>query len=230
LKLNIFDIREDRWSIKLQDYGDVFNYASLINRKVKHYNHCARPTTTATDADANAKTIAKMSEQKQIIYLLRGVPWTDEWYVFLEVTMHQNSTMTATPDEIVTKLVESEAAIQRENGLTTEALLIAKRGSKGGNGGNGGKAGKVGKSPNRDRKDNKRDNKGDNNRKEKDFRECFDSKLRGHTTKNCLSKHGGDPPKAADAATNASTRTTLTLTTSIENYWMVASSNASSSD
>jgi hypothetical protein len=62
--------------------------------------------TTDTDADANAKTIAKMSEQKQIFYLLRGVPWTDEWYVFLEVMMHRYSTMTATPDEIVTKLVE----------------------------------------------------------------------------------------------------------------------------
>jgi len=28
LKLNIFEIREDLWSIKLQDWGDVDNYAS----------------------------------------------------------------------------------------------------------------------------------------------------------------------------------------------------------
>jgi hypothetical protein len=47
-----------------------------------------------------------------------------------------------------------------------------------------------------------------------------------------LSKQRGDPPKAADTAAKASTEAsaTSTLTTSIENYWMVASSSASSSD
>jgi len=47
-----------------------------------------------------------------------------------------------------------------------------------------------------------------------------------------LSKQHSDPPKAADTAAKASTEesATSTLTTSIENYWMVASSNASSSD
>jgi len=107
LKLNIFEIREDLWSIKLQDCGDVDNYASLIDRKVKDYNLCAGPSTTdtATDTDS-AKTIAKMSEQEDIFYLLRGIPRNDEWKVFLELMMDKNATMTATPDEIVTKLVE----------------------------------------------------------------------------------------------------------------------------
>jgi hypothetical protein len=45
-----------------------------------------------------------------------------------------------------------------------------------------------------------------------------------------LSKQQGDPPKAADTAATELTETTLTLTTSIENYWMVASSRASPSD
>jgi len=70
LKLNIFQIGEDLWSIKLQDCGDVDNYAPRINRKVKDYNLYAGPTTTDTDAadiDANAKTIAKMSEQEYIV-------------------------------------------------------------------------------------------------------------------------------------------------------------------
>jgi hypothetical protein len=70
LKLNIFEIREDHWTIKLQDCGDVDNYASWIDRKVKDYNLCAGPTTTDTDADANAKTIAKMSEKEHIFCLL----------------------------------------------------------------------------------------------------------------------------------------------------------------
>ena len=69
--------------------------------------------------------------------------------------------MTAMPKEIITKLVEKEAAIKRENVLAPEALLFAK------NGGKGGRGGKVGKSPRRDKSDNKDD------RKEKDLRKCF---------------------------------------------------------
>jgi len=224
-KLNIFEIREDLWSIKLQDCGDVDNYASRIDRKVKDYNLCAWPSTTDTDATDtdSAKTIAKMSEQEHIFYLLRGIPRNDEWKVFLELMMDTNATMTATPDEIVTKLVEKEAAIKRGKGLAPEALLFAKKGR-----GNGGKAGKGGRSPKRDKRDDKRDNKDD--KKEKDLRKCFHCQRRGHITENCLSKQRGDPPKAADTAAKASTETTSTLTTSIENYWMVASSNASSSD
>jgi len=43
-KLNIFEIGEDIWGIKLEDCGDVDNYASRIDRKVKDYNICAGPT------------------------------------------------------------------------------------------------------------------------------------------------------------------------------------------
>jgi hypothetical protein len=231
LKLNIFEIREDLWSIKLQDSGDIDNYASRIDRKVKDYDLCAwpiAPSTTDTDADT-AKTIAKMCEQVHIVYLLRGNPRNDEWKVFLELMMDKNATMTATPDEIVTKLVEKEAAIKRENGLAPEALLFSKKSGKGG-GGNGGKAGKGGRSPRRDKRDDKRDTKGHNDRKEKDFRNCFHCTWQGHTTENCLSKQRGNPPKATDNAAKASTDTASTLTTSIENYWMVASTSASSSD
>jgi hypothetical protein len=91
LKLNIFEIREDIWSIKLQDGRDVDNYASRIDRKVKDYNLCAGPpapstTDTATDTDS-AKTIAKMSEQEHIFYLLRRIPRNNEWKVFRELMM-----------------------------------------------------------------------------------------------------------------------------------------------
>ena len=204
LKLNIFEIREDLWSIKLQDCGDVDNYPSRIDRKVQNYNLCAGPTapsTTDTDADTDsAKTIAKMSEQEHIFYLLRQIPRKDEWKVFLELMMDKNATMTATPDEIITMLIEKEAAIKREKGLAPEALLFAKKGGKGGSGGYGGKAEKGGRSARRDKRDDKRDNKGDNDSKEKNFRKCFHCQRRGHTTKNCLSKQRGDPPKAADTA------------------------------
>jgi hypothetical protein len=152
LKLNIFEIREDLRSIKLQDCGNIDNYASRIEQTVKDYNLCTRPSTSDMDtADTDsAKTIAKLSEQEHIFYLLRGIPKNDEWTVFLELMMDKNATMTATPDEIVTKLVKNEAAIKRENGLAPEALLFAKKGGEG-DGGNGGKAGKGGRSPKRDK-------------------------------------------------------------------------------
>jgi hypothetical protein len=110
-----------------------------------------------------------MSEQEHIFYLLRGIPRNYEWKVFLECMMDKNATKTSTADEIVTKLVEQEAGIMRENGLAPEALLFAKKGGKGG--GTGGKAGKGGKSPRRYKRDHKRDNTDD--MKEKDFRKCF---------------------------------------------------------
>jgi len=182
------------------------------------------PLTTDTDADTDsAETNAKMSEQEHIFYLLRGIPRKNEWKVIMELMMDKNATMTTTPDEIVTKLIEQEGAIKREKGLAPNALLFAKKA-----GGNGGKAGKSGRSPKRD----KRDNKGDNDWKENDFRKCFHCHRRGHTTENCLSKQRGDPPKAANTRAKASTEALAnsTLTTWIENYWMVASLNASSSD
>jgi hypothetical protein len=213
LQLNMVEIREELWSNKLQDCGDMDNYPSRINWKGKDYNLCAGrtpPSTTDTDAadTDSAKTIAEISEQVHIFYLLRGIPKNDEWKVFLELMMDKNATMTATPDEIVTKLVEKQVAMKRQNGLAPEALLFAKKGGKGGRGG------KVSKSP----KQNKRASKDD--RKEKDCWKCFHYQQRGYTTENCLSKQRGDRPKAADTAAKASTGTTL-----IENYWMVANSS-----
>jgi hypothetical protein len=192
---------------------------------MKDYNVCTAPSTTdadATDTDS-AKAIARMSEQEHIFYFLRGIPRNNEWKVFLKLMLDKNATMTATPDKIVTKLVEKEAAINRENGLAPEPRLFAKKG------GRGGRSCKVGKSPKRDKRDDKRDIKGD---KEKDFRKYFHCQRRGHTTENCLSKQRGDPPKPADTAAKESTdaSATSTLTTSLENSWMVASTTASSSD
>jgi len=233
LKLNIFEIWEDLRGIKLQNSQDVDNHVSQIDRKVKDYNLCAGQSTTVTDTahtdtHANANTIGKMSEQEHIFYLLCGIPRNNEWKVFLELKMEKNATVATTPNEIVTKLVKKEVAIKRENGLAPDALLFAKKGGKGGNGRNGGNTGKGGRSLMRDKGDDKRDNKDD--RREKDLWKCFHCQRRGHITEHYLSKQHSDPPKSADTAATASTETTSTLTTSIKNYWMVASSNASSSD
>jgi hypothetical protein len=131
--------------------------------------------------------------------------------------MNKNTTMTATPDEIVTRLVEKKAAIKRENLLAPEALLFAKTRGKGGSGGYGGKAGKVGRSPKRDKRDDTRDNKEDNNRKEKDFRKCFHSKPARAHHRQLNEQATRQSSKGCGHCHKVSTETTLTLTTSIEN-------------
>jgi hypothetical protein len=128
---------------------------------------------------------------------------------------NKNATMTATPDEIVTKLVEGKAAMKRVNGLAPDALLFSMHDVMAGRGG------KVGTNPKRNKIDDKRDIKGD--RKEKDLQKCIYCRRQGNITKNSISKQRGDPPTAADTAANAYPETTLTLNTSIENNWIVAS-------
>jgi hypothetical protein len=199
LKLNIFGSREYHWSIKLQDCGDVDNYALRIDRNVQDFNHYAGPTTTDTNGDANANTIAKMSEQDHIFYLLRWVPRNNLLKVFLELMRGKIATMTATSDEIVTQLVEMAFAIKRETGFAPEALLFAMKGGKGGRGS------KVGRSPKRDKGDDERDIKDDKD--ENNIRKSVHCQRQGHTTENCLSKQCGDPPKYADTAAKASTET-----------------------
>jgi len=140
LHLNIFEISEDIGSIKLPDCGDVDNYASRVDRKVNDNNLGTGPSTADTDADRDtAMTIAKMSEQEHIFYLLRGIPTNDEGKVFLELMMDRNATMTTTPNEIVTKLVQTDAAINRENLFAPEAQPFAKKGGIGSQVGKGGK-------------------------------------------------------------------------------------------
>jgi hypothetical protein len=134
--------------------------------------------------------------------------------VFLELMMDENATLTSRPDEIVPTLVEKEAAIMRHNSPAPEAQLFTKKGGRGGRGS------KVGKSPKRNKRDDKRDNKGD---KEKDFRKWCHCQWQRHSTENCLSKECGDPQRSADTAAKASPETDWTLTTSIQNNWMVSS-------
>jgi hypothetical protein len=166
LKINIFEIREDLSSIMLQDCGHIDNYASWMDWKAKDQNLSTGPMTTDTDGDTDiAKIIAKMSGLEHIFNLLCRIPRNNKWKVFLERVMDKNAIMTATPNEIVTKLVKKEAAIKRENGLAPEALLFAKKVGRGGRGGN------VGKSTKSDNSEDRRDNNDDT--KEKDFRKCF---------------------------------------------------------
>jgi len=86
LRLNILQIREDLWGIKIQECGDVDNYVLPIDRKSKNYNLDAGSLTTDTNANRDTgKTISQMSEKKHIFYLLHGMPRNDKWKVFLEL-------------------------------------------------------------------------------------------------------------------------------------------------
>jgi hypothetical protein len=119
----------------MQDSGDVDNYASRLDWKVKDYNLCPRPITpSTTDTDAadtdSAKTLAKMSEQEHMFYLLRRIAQNDEWKVFLVLMMDKNPMITATCDEIVTKLVEMQAAIKERMGSLQKLCSLQRKVAK----------------------------------------------------------------------------------------------------
>ena len=133
LKLNIFEIKEDLWSIKLQDCREVDNYASRIDRKVIDYYLCAghQPRTLMLPTPMEIqKIVAKISEHEHIFNLIHRIPRNNRWNAIRELVMDRNTTMTAMPDVIITKLVQKVAGIKRGNGLTPEAVLFAKRVAK----------------------------------------------------------------------------------------------------
>jgi hypothetical protein len=115
LKLDIIESRDDLWSINLDDLGGVDDYPSQINRNLKDQNLCDGPSTTDTDpADMDTEiTIAKLSEQEHTFYLLRGTITNDKSRVFLEYMTNNHAMLTATPDDMVTKLIGKDAAIKR---------------------------------------------------------------------------------------------------------------------
>jgi hypothetical protein len=136
-----------------------------------------------------------------------------------ELTMANNATMTATPNEIITKLVKTEAAIKRQNKLAPEAILFAKKDGKSGNGGNASKVGKGSIIPNWNERDNTAD------RKDSVPAKSIQCQRRSYITKNCVSTQTSNPALAAATGVEALTQTMSTLTTSIENYWIVVCSN-----
>jgi len=210
LKFNVFQIREELLGIRLEECDDVETYALRIDQKVKDYNLCSEPSTS----DATTRTLAKMTDEEHVFYLLRGIPRNDDWQFFLELMMDKNATATLTPDEIVIKLVEKEATIKREKGLGQEALLFAKGNAKGKGKGKGRKSWKG------DESDEDQDRKGKPT--------CFYCHKEGHKVWNCPSMKRGDPPvtkentetaaKAKDDTTAA--RDSAEMTTTIENYWV----------
>lgn len=66
------------------------------------------PDTALTGVNVNVQTITKMSEREHIIYLCPSDYMQEKCKVFLELIMRKITTMTATPNEIVTKLVEKK--------------------------------------------------------------------------------------------------------------------------
>lgn len=76
--------------------------------------------------------------------------------MFLGLRLAKNATMTAISNEIVTKLLKSEAAMKGETGLIPELLVFA---NKHGQGGKRGDNGKGGNCPKRDKGGNENDRK-----------------------------------------------------------------------
>ena len=117
LQLNIFDIREDLFNLRLEDCETVDSYVSKLVEKVSAYNLCADSTGTTETGGDDSDTIPKMSKQEHVFYLLRGAPRNDDWMVFLEI-LRNRPDVHAKPEEVVTRLVAQEAAIKREKGVS----------------------------------------------------------------------------------------------------------------
>jgi len=209
LKFNVFQIREELLGIRLEDCVDVNTYALRIDQKIKDYNLCSEPSTSSSDA---TRTLAKMTDEEHMFYLLRGIPRNDDWQFFLELMMDKNVTATLTADEIVIKLVEKEATIKCEKGLGQKALLFAKGNAKG-NGKGKGKGRKSGKG---DESDEDQDRKGKLT--------CFYCHKEGHKVWNCPSMKRGDPAVTKESTETAAKDDTITTARvsakTIENYWV----------
>jgi len=220
LKFNVIQIREERLGIRLEDCDDADTYALRIDQKVKYYNECSEPSRSSS---GTIRTLAKMTDEERVFYLLRGIPRNDNWQFFLELMMDKNATATLTPDEIVIKLVEKQATIKRENGLGQEALLFAK-----GNGKGNAKGNAKGKGKGNGRKSRKGD-ESDEDQDRKGKPTCFYCHKEGHKVWNCQSMKRSDPPVAKESTettakamddTITTARDSVEMTTIIENYWV----------
>jgi len=101
---------------------------------VKEFNEFWEQSISSSDM---RRTLAKMTDEGDVIHLLCGIPRNDDWKLFLGSVMDKNAMATLTPDEIVMMLVENEAMIEHENGLGQEAPLFANGNAKGTGKGNG---------------------------------------------------------------------------------------------
>jgi len=202
---NVFQIWEELSGIRLEDYDDVETYAFRIDQKVKDYNLCSEPSSS----DATT-TLAKMTDEVHVFYLLGRIPGNDDWQFLLELMMDKNAMEILTPDEIVIKLVEKEATIKRETWLGLEALLFAKGNAK------GQAKGKSRKSRNGHESDEDQDRKGKPT--------CFYCHMEGYKVWNCLSMKQGDPPITKESTGTSAMDDTLTAARvpaeTIENYWV----------
>ena len=214
MKFNVFQIREELLGLRLEDCDEVDTYALQINQKVNDYNlHSEQSSSDVT------KTLAKMTDEEHVFYLLRGIPRNDDWQFCLVLIMDMNTKATLTPDEIVIKLVEQEATIKRENRLGQEALLFAKGNAKGNAKGKGnGKGRKSWKG-----------HESDENQVRKGNPTCCHCHKEGHMVWNCQSMQCGESPvrkvstetaaKTRDGTINTA-RDSAEMTTTIKNYWV----------
>lgn len=210
LKFDIFQIREERLGMRCEDCEDVDTYALRIDQKVKVNKLSSEPWTSFPET---TRTLAKMTNEEHLFYLLRGIPRNDDWQFFLELIMDKNPTATLTPDEIEIKLVEKETMIKRGNGLGQETPLFATENSNG-----------NGKSKGTGRRSGKGDNS-DEDQEGKRKLTCFLCHKKGNKVSNCPSiKHGNPPitkenPETAAKDDNiTAARGSVQMTMTIDNY------------
>jgi len=216
VKFNVFQIREELLRIMLKDCDDVDTYALRSDQQAKDYNLYSEPSTSSN----TTTTLAKMTDEKLVFYLLHRIPRNDNWQFFLELMMDKTATATLTSDEIVIKLAEKEATIKREKGIGQKALLFVKGNAK---------ANAKAKGKGKGRKSWKGDESDQDQTDRKGHPTYFYCHKEGHKVWNCRSKKRGDPPVTKESTETAAkakddditaARDSAEMTETIENYWV----------
>ena len=139
IKLNILDTRRALFDTKMGDFSSVSAHAVSIEEQVVAFNLGAAAGTTMMVV-STATTMAclcgrydGMVDSEHAFILMNGVFRTGGWQVFLQI-MRDKPDIQAIPSGVIEKFPARETGLMRENGLTPEASLTARRGAGRGRG------------------------------------------------------------------------------------------------
>jgi hypothetical protein len=158
VKLNVWGIRADLYRTRLGDEkGDsIEKYAAWIQQLVDDYDLVA-------DEDDG-----KMSKSEHTYYLIRGLPATKDWEIFVQMQLDKSGAdnVMAKPDDLVTKMLAREAKLEHDKVDSTDTALF------------GGTAGKKSKGPGHGKK-------GDKSKGDKSQVTCYECGGKGHIKAKC---------------------------------------------
>ena len=117
IKKNAFTIRKELYSIHLEDSGSVEVYAQRIQQAIDQFN-----LTAEEDSE-------KMSNREHLFFLLNGIDVaSQDWSVILQLIHDriESESLDEKPDDVLLNLLAREAQLQKNKGVSSDALLFTK--------------------------------------------------------------------------------------------------------